>query len=90
MNEYSGLCVGSGTKSSLRAAAESQNAFDDFASVLKVVFTYVRSLERRLSPMHIPVVSHLRHGNESENVKIVAYFENQSFGKSMKTEIHPN
>jgi hypothetical protein len=39
--------------------------------------------------MHILVVSHLRYGNESENVKMVAYFENQSFGKSMKIEIHP-
>jgi len=73
-------------KSSLHAAAESQNAFDDLASVLKVAFTYVRSLERRQSLMHIP---HLRYGNESENVKIVADFENQSFGKSMKIEVHP-
>jgi hypothetical protein len=32
-------------KSSLRAAAQSQNAFDDFASLLRVVLTYVRSLE---------------------------------------------
>jgi hypothetical protein len=39
--------------------------------------------------MHILAVSHFRYGNESENVKIVAYFKNQSFGKSVKIEIHP-